>query len=115
MRAPVAVVTLVDEDRQWFKSCFGLDVTETPREVAFCAHTIMSDELLIVPDASQDPRFANNPLVSGPPHIRFYAGAPIVSENGFRLGSVCVVDFEVASNAQTRSTSGIARPGRFDC
>jgi len=94
MRAPVAVVTLVDEDRQWFKSCFGLDVTETPREVAFCAHAIMSDELLIVPDASQDPRFANNPLVSGPPHIRFYAGAPIISENGFRLGSVCVVDFK---------------------
>lgn len=94
MGAPVAVVTLVDEDRQWFKSCFGLDVTETPREIAFCAHTIMSDALLVVPDASKDARFENNPLVTEAPHIRFYAGAPIVSENGFRLGSVCVVDFE---------------------
>lgn len=94
MRAPVAVVTLVDKDRQWFKSCFGLDVTETPRDIAFCAHTIMSDELLIVPDATKDPRFSNNPLVTEEPNVRFYAGAPIVSENGFRLGSVCVVDFE---------------------
>jgi GAF domain-containing protein len=78
--APVVAVSLVDENRLWFKSCYGLDVTETSRDVAFCTHTIMRDEIMIVNDATKDPRFQNNPLVTGDPAIRFYAGAPLDRE-----------------------------------
>lgn len=89
---PIALVSLVDDDRQWFKSRQGLDATETPRDISFCGHAIISKDPLIVGDALNDARFADNPLVCGVPNIRFYAGCPIAAPDGHRIGTLCLID-----------------------
>ncbi len=90
--APISLVSLVDSQRQWFKSCMGLDVRETPRNISFCGHAIFAEQLFIVSDALLDPRFADNPLVAGPPNIRFYIGQPVRAANGCLVGTLCVID-----------------------
>lgn len=89
---PIVLISLVDAERQWFKSSVGLDVTETSRDISFCGHAILGDSTFLVPDASLDLRFSDNPLVTGDPRIRFYAGCPLAVPNGSKLGTLCLID-----------------------
>jgi len=108
---PISLVTLIDSKRQWFKSHHGLEVSETPKEFAFCAHAINDqDNVFIVQDARQDDRFHDNPIVTGAPYVIFYAGVPLISENGYPLGTLCVIDHKpkLLSKSQIKSLRALA-------
>ena len=109
--APIAMVSLVDDTRQWFKSRVGVAQQQTPREVAFCAHAILQSKPFIVKDATKDRRFADSALVTGEPHIRFYAGIPLTNPEGLALGTLCVVDHHPRrlSAAQQKALQALSR------
>jgi len=92
--SPIALITLIDEDTQWLKVRKGTDVPQMPRKTSFCTHTIEQDEVMVVPDAQLDERFANSPIVAGEPNIRFYAGTPLITHEGLKIGTLCVIDLE---------------------
>jgi PAS domain-containing protein len=92
-KVPTALISLIDKERQWFKSCFGFDSRETDIGVSFCVHAVHNGEMLVVEDATKDPRFKDNPIVTGPPNLRFYAGAPLTTPEGIHIGSLCIIDY----------------------
>lgn len=108
---PIAIITLLDQKRQWFKSKLGIEISETPREIAFCAYTILGKELYVVEDATKDPVFLNNPMVTGDPHIRFYAGAPLIMPEGYVLGTLSVIDRipRLLNTEQRRALQALSR------
>lgn len=99
LRVPICAVSLIDSDRQWFKACVGMQISETSRDIAFCSHTIQQREPLIIEDATADARFRENPLVTGDPFIRSYLGVPLTSPDGYNVGSLCAIDTKVRSFA----------------
>jgi GAF domain-containing protein len=108
---PIALISLMDEHRQWFKARIGMTQAETARDVSFCAHAIMRQDVMIVPDALQDERFARNPLVTSEPYIRFYAGVPLITAEGCALGTLCVIDHQPRqlSDRQVKALRLLAR------
>ena len=110
---PLALITLVDGTRNWFKARVGVDeeLTESPRDISFCGHAILRRDIFEVTDASVDDRFADNPLVESPPHIRFYAGAPLITPDGFQLGTICAIDVRARrlSAAQRDTLAALSR------
>lgn len=89
---PVALISLIDENRQWFKARVGLDMCENRRDISFCGHAILQSDIFVIPDSRADERFADNPLVTEPPHVIFYAGAPLLMPSGYVIGTLCLID-----------------------
>ena len=104
---PIALISLVDENRQWFKAAFGLNFRETPRDISFCTHAIQGTEVFVVPDARKDDRFSKNPLVTADPGIRFYAGAPLIGFKGQAIGTLCVIDRKPRSEFTTEQRQAL--------